>query len=52
MSHALLEDRRLAQHILKIRAEALGMSIQELSAHITTGGTPLAQLSGADRIDD
>jgi len=42
MSHSLLEDRSLAQHILKIRAKALGLTVQQLSTLISTSGTPSA----------
>ena len=42
MSHSLIEDRSLAQHILKIRANALGMTVQQLTALICTSGAPSA----------
>jgi len=42
MSHSLLEDRNLAQHILKIRADALGLTIQQLTALISTSGTRIS----------
>jgi len=42
MSHSLLEDRCLAQHILKTRAEALGLTVQQLSALVSTSGTQSA----------
>ncbi len=32
MSHTLMEDRRLARHVLEIRAKALGISVEQLVA--------------------
>jgi hemerythrin-like metal-binding protein len=35
VSHTMLEDRRLAHHVLTFRAKAMGMSIEELVGGVT-----------------